>query len=80
MDQVPPDLECCQALKPNGHTFMTLGGTPGLVRCSNTPEFIAVESQPGKDGIVGCMSLCRECSEVLKRQMPGHATLARITP
>ncbi len=58
---IPPDLGQCQAEKPNGHNFMTLGGRPGLVRCTNKPVTIATEKNPGTDGQFGSMSLCNEC-------------------
>lgn len=57
----PPDLERCQADKPNGHTFMTLGGRPGLERCKDKPTVIVHEKKPGKDGLMGSMSLCTHC-------------------
>ncbi len=41
------DLDQCQAEKPNGHSFMTLGGRPGLVRCTNKPSVIITEDEPG---------------------------------
>lgn len=77
---VPPDLKQCQAEKPNGNTFMTLGGQPGLVRCENTPLFIVTEKEPGEDGQKGSMSLCAECLEVFLKQMPaGYADVEKVT-
>jgi hypothetical protein len=55
---IPPDLERCQAEKPNGHTFMTLGGSPGRERCKDKPTVIVKEKKPGKDGQCGSMTLC----------------------
>lgn len=79
MALTPPDLDRCQADKPNGCTFMTLGGKPGLVRCSNKPAVIATEAKPGPDGQIGRMSLCAECLEVFQVQMPsGYATFKII--
>ncbi len=66
---IPPDPKQCQAEKPNGHTFMTLGGRPGTERCRNVPTAIAVENQPGADGLRGSMSLCDECREILVKQL-----------
>lgn len=66
----PPDLERCQADVPNGYTFMTLGGRPGLERCKNKPTVIVSETKPGKDGQKGSMSLCDGCLAVLRKQMP----------
>ena len=64
----PPDLERCQAEKPNGHSFMTLGGRPGLERCTNKPTVIATEAKPGSDGLQGSMSLCEDCRQILIKQ------------
>lgn len=57
----PPDLKQCQALIPNGFTFMTFGGVPGLVRCREVPITIATELAPASDGRTGSMSLCANC-------------------
>ena len=62
---IPPDEERCQAEKPNGYTFMTLGGVPGVVRCENRPTVIVRERLAGKDGRCGSMSLCHDCLQVL---------------
>lgn len=69
---IPPDLERCQADKPNGNTFMTLGGRPALVRCNNVPVCIATEREAGKDGQKGSMSLCAECWTQMFRQLGAH--------
>lgn len=74
----PPDKKRCQADKPNGHTFLTLGGSPGRVRCSNKPNVIATEKRAGPDGQRGAMSLCFDCLAVMNKQMPGHATIKEI--
>jgi len=75
----PPDKKRCQAEVPNGNSFMTLGGRPGRVRCSNVPAFIAKEKRAGKDGRKGSMSLCEECSKVFSAQMgPNYADLKPI--
>jgi hypothetical protein len=76
----PPDTKRCQAEKPNGATFMSLGGVPKLVRCTNKPTMIATEKEPGKDGQRGSMSLCDECFAVFQKQAPVAATFERITP
>lgn len=78
MSLIPPDTGRCQAEKPNGNSFMTLGGSPGLERCRNIPLWIAREIKPGPDGQIGSMSLCRECRTVLERQMPDYATFEPI--
>ena len=75
----PPDRARCQAEKPNGNSFMTLGGRPGMVRCSNAPTVVATETAPGEDGRRGSMSLCADCRAVFERQMPaGYATFAPV--
>src|SRR5271170_5522749 len=58
---IPPDSMVCQAEKPNGYSFMTLGGVPGRRRCGNMPIFIVHETVADKDGVCGSMSLCQEC-------------------
>jgi hypothetical protein len=69
MKLTPPDIQQCQAEKPNGHSFMTLGGAPGRVRCTALPEVIVKETKKGKDGLRGSMALCAECLEVAKKQL-----------
>ena len=69
---IPPDFKQCQAEKPNGNTFMTLGGVPGYKRCTQRPVFLATEKEPGDDGVIGNMTLCAECYVQLERQIPGH--------
>ncbi|RLA42176.1 MAG: hypothetical protein DRQ64_00340 [Gammaproteobacteria bacterium] len=61
---IPPDPDHCQAEKPNGHTFMTFGGSPGLVECRDPPSAIVFEVGVGKDGRRGAMSLCGPCFDV----------------
>ena len=78
MGFTPPDRERCQAAKPNGNTFMTLGGIPRLERCKNKPIFIAIEVEAGKDGERGSMSLCLECQRQMLKQLPGVATFKKI--
>jgi hypothetical protein len=76
---IPADLTQCQAEKPNGHSFMTLGGQPGLVRCKRVPVYIAFEKEPNPvDGLRGSMSLCEECKSVHEEQMPGTAIYEEI--
>jgi hypothetical protein len=64
----PPDLEQCQADRPNGYTFMTLGGRPGLERCKYKPTIIVKELKPGEDGQCGSMALCWHCFIQFKLQ------------
>ena len=76
---IPPDPQRCQAEIPNGHTFMTLGGVPGLVRCSAKPSVIVTEREAGPDGQRGSMSLCPKCLEVLLKQAgPDYATISNL--
>lgn len=76
----PVDYDRCQAEKPAGYTFLTLGGRPGdMIRCSNRPSIVATEVKPGADGQRGSMSLCSDCFAVFQKQMPaGFATFAPI--
>lgn len=67
---IPPDLERCQAEKPNGESFMTLGGGHKMIRCDNKPTVIVTETQPGPDGKIGSMSLCTDCLKVAINQLP----------
>ncbi len=74
----PPDLVRCQAEKPNGHSFMTLGGSPGFERCASKPTVILTENTPGRDGHKGSMALCDACLAQFRKQMP--ADFATIEP
>lgn len=75
----PPDLKRCQSEKPNGHTFMTLGGRPGMERCDRKPTVIVTENKSGEDGRKGSMSLCVGCLAQFRKQMPrGFATVKDI--
>lgn len=66
---IPPDLKQCQAMKPNGHTFMSFGGIPGRIRCEEKPTVIITEKEQQGDGKKGSMSLCVECLEQAQRQL-----------
>jgi len=68
-DLIPPDKEQCQAEKPNGHSFMTLGGSPGMERCKAVPVVIVTEKKPDADGVTGSMSLCLDCWKVFWKQL-----------
>lgn len=57
----PPDKDQCQAEIPNGNSFMTMGGRPGMERCEAIPKVIVTEVDPGDDGERGAMSLCGSC-------------------
>lgn len=72
----PPDLKRCQAEKPNGHSFMTLGGVPGRVRCEDKPTVIVTEVVPGPDGRRGSMSLCHHCWGVALKQLGAYSITA----
>jgi hypothetical protein len=71
-DLEPPDMDQCQALIPNGHSFMTLGGRPERVRCEEKPEYLITETSPGDDGECGSMTLCADCMIVLEEQRGVH--------
>jgi hypothetical protein len=74
----PPDLKRCQADKPNSHSFMTLGGTPGLERCKNKPLYVVHEKKPDKDGRRGSMSLCQGCLDQANKQIPGTFSVTTL--
>jgi hypothetical protein len=79
MALTPVDLKQCQAEKPTGNSFMTMGGVVGLERCTSKPAAIVVENKAGKDGQVGSMTVCFKCLEVFKKQLgPDYATVAII--
>ena len=67
---IKPDLIQCQSEKPNGATAMSLGGVPEMVRCTSKPTVVIIEKQPGKGGQIGSMSLCSDCLNVAKEQLP----------
>jgi hypothetical protein len=73
----PPDLARCQAEVPNGHSFMTLGGRPGLERCKDKPVVVIEEVVPGVDGQRGSMALCIPCWAVALKQIGAHTFWAR---
>ena len=77
---IPIDKKQCQSEKSNGYSFMTLGGVPGMIRCTNKPKYILTENEPDpKDGLIGSMSLCEECLAVFKKQMSkDYATIKEI--
>lgn len=75
----PPDLERCQALRPNGHNFMTLGGRPGFEQCESKPTVIVTENELDENGQKGSMSLCASCLLQFEKQMPkNYATATPI--
>lgn len=76
---IPVDRKRCQAEMPNGAGPFTIGGRPGMVRCTDIPSVIATEIVAGKDGQKGSMSLCLDCQKVMEKQMPGHCTFEDIT-
>ena len=67
---IPPDIKQCQAMIPNGNSFMTFGGVPGHIRCTNTPAVIVTETHEGEDGQKGSMSLCKDCLTHALKQLP----------
>lgn len=76
---IPPDTSRCQAEKPTGDSFMTLGGRPGRrERCNAKPTMLATEKVAGEDGLKGSMTLCDECFAVMQKQCPDVATFTRI--
>jgi hypothetical protein len=70
---IPADLTRCQADKPNGESFMTLGGGHKMVRCESVPTVVAYEQDvQDDDGMRGSMSLCDDCLKVFEKQMPDN--------
>lgn len=77
MKIIPADYKRCQAEKPNGNSFMSLGGVPGMIRCENQPTVIATET--GNRKMDWSMSLCDECLAVAEDQLPkGYFTTKLI--
>ncbi len=80
---IPPDLDRCQADVPGNGPFV-MGGEVGnprngyRVRCGNEPVVVAIERQPGPDGLVGSMSLCASCQAAMVRQL--GADFAHFVP
>jgi len=76
---IPVDLGRCQADKPNGESFMTLGGGHKMIRCKNKPTVVIKETKPGPDGLYGGMSLCDECLKKAYEQLPeGYFEVTRL--
>lgn len=73
----PPDLKQCQTLRPNGNTFLSFGGVPGHVRCTNKPVFIAHEPKRDDGVQSGSMSVCTRCRPRCAKLVPG-ATFTKI--
>lgn len=65
-DLIPPDFKQCQAY-PNvaQHNAFTLGPRPDPIRCTNHPDWLAVETTPGQDGLHGSMTVCQKCCELM---------------
>ena len=71
----PPDLKQCQANHlegawPDAAHFMVIGPRR-LVRCTEKAMFVVTEKRPGKDGVIGSMSLCNKCLARFLDQMGG---------
>lgn len=76
----PPDKDRCQAEKPNGDSFMTLGGRyGGRVRCTSKPTMIITEVKPPPGQTeLGSMSLCDECKAVFDKQEGFEVTVEKL--
>lgn len=74
---IPHDPERCQAEKRHG-TFMTMGPPGKFVRCDKKPTHIAFEKEPGSDGLMGSMSLCRECLSEMEKTIGFRVRLEAI--
>ena len=73
----PINVDHCQALIPNGNTFMTLGGVPGLIECRKVPQWLATEVKV-REGMRGSMALCHDCKDTCETQMPGQVSFQKI--
>jgi len=70
---IPADPTRCQALIPNGHSFMSLGGVPGRFRCDKKPTHFLFETVANpKDGKKGSMSVCPNCLAIFIEQKHGN--------
>jgi hypothetical protein len=77
----PLDYEQCQAEKPTGHSFMTLGNGPKMIRCTEKPTHVATERDVGEDGQRGAMTLCDACMNRMIDQLGcGYAEIRKIEP
>ena len=77
---MPVDRKQCQAEKPNGTSFMTMGGEIGKkIRCRNRPSYIITEKEKRKGwNCEGSMSLCYDCLQVAKEQLGDSFTIKEI--
>lgn len=69
----PVDYKRCQGERSNGFTAFSLGGEHQWIRCENKPIWLAIEKKPGKDGLIGKMSVCEPCAKILEKMKPGYA-------
>lgn len=72
----PVDFTRCQCFEREG-SFMTLWPR-SMRRCDAPPTHVAVEREPGADGLIGAMSLCPRHVQALGRFHQDRATLFRI--
>lgn len=67
-DLIPPDPKQCQVMIRPAHGPFVLGPKPKYARCTNKPEWLAVEVVPDdKDGQCGSMSVCNSCAQVMMK-------------
>lgn len=66
---IPADLERCQGEIESYNAFGLGGPLYQEIRCENKPSVIATEKKPGKDGLIGSMSLCKTCKEEFIKKM-----------
>jgi hypothetical protein len=78
---IPVDRKQCQAEKPCGNNFMTLGGCVGqMERCTSKPTVIITELKAGSDGRKGRMAVCEGCLAQYKKQNDNWRELVKVTP
>lgn len=68
---IPVDTERCQGRKPG--RILDREGKFSLTRCTNVPQYVAIQIKPGKDGEHGAISTCEECLRRLHEELPGFA-------
>jgi hypothetical protein len=78
---IPPDREQCQVYITKAHQPFRLGfAKPRSVRCTNKPEAIITEKEPGSDGQRGSMSVCGSCFiEFCHQNDPSSISIEKLT-
>lgn len=65
----PADTHRCQAeVHIKRSPFIMGGKVYETQRCENRPVVVVTEKRPGPDGLIGSMSLCRDCLAVFQEE------------